>query len=114
MTSVYRRNEISLFGTYFPLVGPVSVLDAAEFANKQVIGDYTKDSERIGSSWIMSDARGGIGIKDMREYGPDGRPLDVDRVWWSTSEINYNGHHTGVTEWYNCRCRICFRNRLYS
>ena len=94
MTSVYRRNEISLFGTYFPLVGPVSVLDAAEFANKQVIGDYTKDSERIGSSWIMSDARGGIGIKDMREYGPDGRPLDVDRVWWSTSEINYNGHHT--------------------
>jgi len=93
-TKVYRPNEISLFETYYPIIGEVEPLLASQFASKQVIGDYTKDSEQIKSSWIMSDSRGGIGIKDMQEYGSDGRPKDTDRVWWSTSELGFYGHHT--------------------
>jgi len=91
-TSVHRPNEISLFGTYYPIVGTVNPLLASQFAPKQTVGDYTKDSEEIGSTWIISDQRGGIGIKDMEEYDKEGKLKDVDRCWWSTSWLGTKGH----------------------
>ena len=86
MAAVFRTTEVSLFGTYFPIVGPIQQMLASQFAPKQVTGDYSKDSEQIASSWILQDSRGGIGIKDMMEV------KDADRCWWSTAEIGYKGH----------------------
>jgi len=86
MANVFRKKEISLFDTFYPIVGPVQPMVASQFAEKQVIGDYTKDSEVIASSWIISDQRGGIGIKDMDEI------KDAARCWWSTCQIATKGH----------------------
>jgi hypothetical protein len=94
VTTVHRKNEISLFGKYYPIVGPVEPVLASQFAEKQVIGDYTKESELIGSTWVISDQRGGIGIKDMDEFGPDGLQKDTDRCWFSTAWLNTKGHRT--------------------
>jgi hypothetical protein len=88
MVSVHRKNEISLFGTFFKIVGPVEPVLASQFAQKQVIGDYTKESELIASSWITSDQREGIGIKDMEEV------RDANRAWFSTAWLNTKGHRT--------------------
>ena len=86
MATVFRKNEISLFDVYYPIIGVVQPQVASRFAPKQVIGDYTKDSELVSSSWIMSDQSEGIGIKNMEEV------KDAKRCWWSTSEIGYRGH----------------------
>ena len=86
MSVVTRTNEISLFGTRYPLIGAVAPALASQFAPKMVTGDYTKDSEIIASSWVMSDQSGGIGIKDMVET------TDSKRCWWSTCELGYKGH----------------------
>jgi hypothetical protein len=94
MVAVHRKKEISLFGNYYPIVGPVQQDLASQFAEKQVIGDYTKSSELLASSWIISDQRGGIGIKDMEEFGPGGAPKDIDRCWFSDAWLNTKGHRT--------------------
>jgi hypothetical protein len=88
MVTVHRNNEISLFDVRYPIIGPVRNLQASQFAPKQVFGDYTKDSEEGLSNWVVSDQRGGIGIKDMDET------KDADRCWWSTCELGYKGHLT--------------------
>tara|TARA_Y100000310_G_scaffold320373_1_gene376764 strand:- start:1367 stop:3238 length:1872 start_codon:yes stop_codon:yes gene_type:complete len=86
MATVFRPREVSLFDTFYPIVGPVQPLLASQWADKQVTGDYTKDSELTTSSYIVADQRGGIGIKDMVEAD------DATRCWWSTCEIGYKGH----------------------
>lgn len=88
MANVFRQHEISLFDQFYPILGPVQSENAAQFAEKQVTGDFSKESEIIRSSWIQSDQRGGIGVKDMDER------RDFDRVWWSTSWISTKGHLT--------------------
>jgi hypothetical protein len=94
MVAVHRKNEISLFGNYYPISGPVEEILASQFAPKQVIGDYTKDSELLSSSWVISDQRGGIGIKDMEEFDSAGNPKDIDRCWFSDAWLNTRGHRT--------------------
>src|SRR3990167_5861882 len=86
MATVHRNNEVSLFGTFYPTIGPVYPMIASQFAPKQVIGDYTKESEQFTSSWVVSDQRGGIGIKDMDEE------KDSNRCFFSTCELGYIGH----------------------
>ncbi len=81
-----RNNEVSLYGYYYPIIGEVKIDKASQWAPKQVIGDYTKDSERLTSTWGSSDHTGGIGIKDGVEGTTD------NRSYWSTSEIGFNGH----------------------
>jgi hypothetical protein len=88
MVAVHRSNEISLFGQRYPIVGPVEEALVSQFAQKQVTGDYTKDSELIASSWIISDQRGGIGVKDMEEL------KDAERCWFSNAWLNTKGHRT--------------------
>ena len=88
MPNVFRQKEISLFDEFYPIIGEVRERNAAQFAEKQVFGDYTKESEVIRSSWVISDQRGGVGVKDMDEV------RDADRVWWSTSWISTKGHLT--------------------
>ena len=87
MPAVTRQREISLFGNLYPMIEDVGVETAAAWAQKQVIGDFTKDSETPMSSWIIGDSSGGIGIKDMNEE------LHGNRAWRSTAEIRYRGHN---------------------
>ena len=87
MVAVTRKKEVSLFGNFYPIVGPVRQQSAAQWAEKRVDGDYSKDSETPMSSWIISDNRGGVGVKDMEEV------KDADRCWWSTAEIGYKNHN---------------------
>ena len=84
--AVFRTREISLFGTFYPIIGIIQPMLASQFAPKEVTGDWTKDSELIKSSYIIADQTGGIGIKD----GIEG--VDDRRSWWSTCELGYRGH----------------------
>ncbi len=87
-TAVHRDHEISLFDNFYPIEGVVRTVLASQFAEKVVSGDISKESEVIRSSWIIKDQRAGIGVKDMDE------DLHLDRVWWSTSHLNTDGHLT--------------------
>jgi len=87
MANVFRRREVSLNSTFYPIIGPVEKINVARFAEKQVFGDYTKDDEQLTSSYIaVSDQRGGIGIYDAKELE------HADRSFWSTSELGIGGH----------------------
>lgn len=86
MSPSTRLKEVQLFDNFYPIVGTVLESDAAQFAPKQVFGDFTKDSEQLASSIVFSDHRGGIGIKDMVEQ------KDFNRSDWSTSGIGTKGH----------------------
>ncbi len=87
MSDSIRAQEISLFGTFYPIIGQVSLSIASQWPEKvQTVGDFTKDSERIASSWVISDQRGGLGIKDMDEQ------KDQFRFWWSTCNPDYKSH----------------------
>tara|TARA_Y100000310_G_scaffold40670_1_gene38136 strand:- start:4278 stop:6152 length:1875 start_codon:yes stop_codon:yes gene_type:complete len=86
MVAVHRKHEINLFGVPYPIIGPVQPVVASQFAEKQVFGDYSKESEVLRSSWVISDQRGGIGVKHMKEK------RDHDRVWWSTAWLGTDGH----------------------
>ena len=88
MTTVHRRNEIHLFGDFFPIMGDVKIKNAAQLAEKQVFGDFSKESDQVLSSWIIADQRGGIGVLEIDEK------IHGDRVWFSTSHISTNGHMT--------------------
>ena len=86
MSDVTRPNEVSLFGQFYPIVGPVQVVQAARWAPKTVTGDYTQDSEEETSSHTWSDQRGGIGMKEMVEGKDD------NRCDWSTCDLSTKGH----------------------
>ncbi len=86
MATAPRRREISLNGVHYPISGDVGKSLASVWPEKQVIGDYTKDSELLSSSWIIGDQRGGLGVKDMSEA------IDSRRCWWSTLNTDFKGH----------------------
>jgi len=83
---VFRQKEIQLFGYYYPIISDIQDSLRQNFANKMVVGDYTKDSELDKSSVSWSDHTGGIGIKDMVEA------KHANRCWFSTCELGYPGH----------------------
>ena len=86
MADVTRLNEVSLFGNFYRIVGPVKPTETTPMAQKIVTGDYTKDSARWYSSVTWSDQRGGLGIKDMVET------KDPDRFYFSTANVDFRGH----------------------
>jgi len=88
MANVFRTNEVSLFGNFYPTAGPVRSFQASGFAEKRVTGDTTKDDELLESSWIISDLTEGIGILDMNEKD------DAKRYWWGDLDTDRKGHMT--------------------
>lgn len=86
MANVHRKNECSLFGNFYPTIGPVQVDNIGQLIERQVFGDVSKDSERIANTWSISDQRGGIGVKHLDERE------DQDRVWFSTCDLGTKGH----------------------
>jgi len=81
-----ERREIELDGVRFPVLGPVHRIPVSPFAAKITVGDYSRDSEVVASSWVQSDWSGGFGV----EYGV--YPRDQDRFWFSSCETRWIRH----------------------
>jgi hypothetical protein len=87
MANVFRKGEVSLNGTFYPYEGKIQKFNAADFEERQVFGDYTKDDQEIASVYIpISDQRGGLGVYDAKEQE------HADRFLWSTAETGIDGH----------------------
>jgi hypothetical protein len=78
-----ERGEVELHGVRYRVLGPIQRLPVLPFASKITVGDYSRDSEVVASSWIQSDWRGGYGI----EFGT--YPKDQDRFFFSTLETRF-------------------------
>src|SRR3990167_1269005 len=87
--SVINPLEISLNAVRYKITGPVRRTLASVYPEKQVIGDYTKDSHPSLSTLALSDHRGGIG-QDV--YHGDGSDGPANRSWYSTADTRYKGH----------------------
>mgnify|MGYP001559257264 FL=1 len=86
MADVTRLDEISLFANFYPIVGPVRPYLASQWPQKQVVGDFSKDSEKIISSWVINDQTEGLGVKEMDET------KHAKRFFWSELNTDYPGH----------------------
>lgn len=84
--TIEHPNEIFLNNRKYRTKGPVRSALSSIYPRKQVIGDYTRDSQERASVLAMSDWRGGIGLNKMRN------PNQANRTWWSTCQLRYNGH----------------------
>jgi hypothetical protein len=84
--TVITENEVSLGGTFYPLVGSVRSQLASIYPAKVVIGDANKDSQQRASVVTWGDWRGGMLLSKMKGAA------DVDRAWYSTWQLRYNGH----------------------
>lgn len=78
-----NRQEVWLNGRPFPTDRPVRRTLATPFAPKMTIGDHTRDSEVLRSSWIIAGMTGGLG-KRKGDY-----PQDAERYEFSTLESRY-------------------------
>ena len=68
MTMRDSYSEIILNGMALPLKsGTMPESNLAVFQRKMTTGDYSKDSNPLLSSWVISDLSGGNGIYDMNE-----------------------------------------------
>jgi hypothetical protein len=83
---VIEKGEFLLDGVHYPVTRPIQSFLSSTFAPKFVLGDTTKDSGQGRSILGMSDWRGGIGLNKIK--GAE----DVDRAWWSTSQLRGQGH----------------------
>lgn len=88
-TIINNPNEIELNAIRYPLGGDGQIHRslASNFAPKQVIGDYSKDSDPNRSIWtFFSDQKGGGGVEDMDEA------RHANRSWFSTFNTDYPGY----------------------
>jgi hypothetical protein len=87
VSKVVSQGEISLNAVKHRIIGPVSSALSSIYPQKQVNGDFTRDSQQYASVMSLSDARGGIGLARQRGTG------DVfNRCWWSTCNISGHEH----------------------
>lgn len=82
------KNEFSLNGVRYPMIGQVQANLASIYPSKVVIGDTTRDSQQRLSVLSKSDWRGGIGVEVMESVA------EIDRSWWTTAQIRYLRHLT--------------------
>tara|TARA_Y100000310_G_scaffold117032_2_gene115718 strand:- start:2430 stop:4337 length:1908 start_codon:yes stop_codon:yes gene_type:complete len=85
VTTTHRKNEIVLAGTPIKISSPVQVVTESAFPEKIVIGDTTKDSQKLRSV-VTFGWRDGIG-----KYRTDGN-ADINRAWYSTASLSFDGH----------------------
>lgn len=86
MGSVIGANEIELNSVKYKINGSIKPILASKFADKMVVGDYTKASNPNVDSWVISDNRGGILAEEMDEA------TQANRGWWSTCNLSYLNH----------------------
>ena len=82
-SSVQASGEISLNGVRYPIIGLVSRLLTSVYADKQVIGDVSRDTHPNESVLGLTNWPGGIGLEKIE--GVQG----VKRTWWSTSALRH-------------------------
>ncbi len=85
---VVKEHEISLNSVRYPLKGQVRPVLSSKFAEKQVIGDYTKDSDPYTSKWVISDLRDGMLSEEMDEE------RHQRRSWWTTCDTRFKSSTT--------------------
>lgn len=78
-----ERDEVELGGVKFRVLGPVQRVPVNPFPQKITIGDYTRDSDLVASTWAQTDWAGGFGSRLARF------PQDQDRFWYSTCETRW-------------------------
>lgn len=83
---VITENEIIVDETRFPVTRRVQSELSSIYPPKFVLGDTTKDSDPSRSVLSMGDWRGGLGLNKIKGAA------DVDRTWWSTCQLRYQGH----------------------
>lgn len=67
-------DEVTLDGWPFRVTGGVvNIQNLATFQRKQQIGDYTRDSNPLLSTWVMTDWSGGHGVQSLEEGSDTGR-----------------------------------------
>ena len=81
--TVLLPNEVELYGTRFPIIGPIQRILLDPFPAKVAQGDYTRDDELVASSWVQSDWSGGLGI----EHGVVGET--DNRYYYGTLETRF-------------------------
>lgn len=86
--AVIGEHEIQLNGIRYPITGQVSPILSAKFAEKMVVGEFTKASNPEVDSWVIADNRGGILAEEMDET------RQANRAWWSTCNLGFLGHIT--------------------
>ena len=86
MATTYRQNEVSLFGTYFPIIGPVRPTTINEVEERDLFGDSSKVSGPVLSHWVIDDQSGGIGVREADEE------VHNKRSWWSELYTDSPGH----------------------
>ena len=87
-TRVIERNEVSINGVRYPLVGPVKATVTSQYPAKIVIGDTTQDSNPRASVITWNSFHGGVGLE--RLAGDD--PNEMARTWDLTAMGLIKGH----------------------
>ena len=83
---VSNPNEIYLNATRFRTVGPVRSGLSSVYPQKEVFGDYGRDSNPNASIVAWSDWSAGIGLETMD------KATETNRAWWSTLSLRHPGH----------------------
>lgn len=65
MPDILSPTEVQLFGTRYPIVGPVQRTPVDLFAPKVDFGDSANSDEVVLSTWTMRDWSGGLGIDNL-------------------------------------------------
>lgn len=73
MSIATEYDVIRIDGVPFRVVNGLQVQNLSVFQRKFVIGDYTKDSHPLLSSWVLTDFAGGHGIWELEEGADNAR-----------------------------------------
>ncbi len=86
-TDVINPEEVLLNAVRYPLVGQLKPRLSSLFAQKQVIGAFTKASDPRKDAWVVvGDSRGGVLQEEMDE---ENHP---DMYWWGSANTRLKGH----------------------
>jgi hypothetical protein len=75
--------EVLFDSTKVPVVGTVRRANLGRFPSKVVTGDYTKDSDDLLSTWVLSNFSGGGQVEDIEEGAHEGR------YWYATLDTTH-------------------------
>jgi hypothetical protein len=118
-------HELIIDGWRFKVVGDViNVSNLSVFQRKTVIGDYTRDSNPLLSTWVITDLSGGHGVQ-MLEEGTDAaryrfgvidarRPRQITNAKLTTTIVSPNGEDACPLVMFNGSFYIAFGDALYT
>ncbi len=90
MTINPNADSISINSISYPILSQIQPELVSVFPDKQVIGDFSKESDPIASTWAISDQRLGILLEELDAEKPEHKY----RSWWSTANGKFRGNIT--------------------